>query len=104
MTRYVSVANPHFTAPLLEILKPHNLEPLSLEFTRLFQLTRDPKYFDAVQRIMDIFAAQQMETRWPSLWPIMVDAETGDLKEGELFTVGGMADSVFEYLPKVRGY
>jgi mannosyl-oligosaccharide alpha-1,2-mannosidase len=51
---------------------------------------------------MDIFAAQQMETRLPGLWPIMVDAEMGDFKEGRLFSMGAMADSVFEYLPKVR--
>ncbi|KAI9773265.1 MAG: hypothetical protein M1839_002177 [Geoglossum umbratile] len=73
---------------------------LSLEFTRLSQLTKDPKYFDAVQRIMDIFAAQQMETRLPGLWPIMVDAEKGDFRKGELFMVGAMADSIYEYLPK----
>ena len=29
---------------------------LSMEFTRLSQVTGDPKYFDATQRINDIFA------------------------------------------------
>jgi mannosyl-oligosaccharide alpha-1,2-mannosidase len=35
---------------------------LTLEFTRLSQITGDPRYYDAVQRIMDVFDEQQDTT------------------------------------------
>jgi mannosyl-oligosaccharide alpha-1,2-mannosidase len=74
---------------------------LTLEFTRLSQLTGDPRYFDAVQRIMDIFDAQQSRTKLPGMWSVVVNAKTEDFMSGTGFTIGGMADSVYEYLPKV---
>ena len=74
---------------------------LTLEFTRLSQVSGDPKYYDAVQRIMDVFEEQQMNTKIPGLWPVVVDAERLDFTEQGFFTIGGMADSAFEYLPKV---
>lgn len=73
---------------------------LSLEFTRLSQVTGDPKYYDAVQRITELFAAQQNRTNLPGMWPIVVDAKNKDLTSSYVFTLGGMADSAFEYLPK----
>ncbi|CAI4218992.1 unnamed protein product [Parascedosporium putredinis] len=42
---------------------------LSLEMTRLSQLTGDPKYYDAVARVTRLFAAQQMDTDLPGMWP-----------------------------------
>ena len=72
---------------------------LSLEFTRLSQLTGDPKYYDAVTRIMEEFQKSQMSTKIPGLWPLMVSAKTLSFN-GDGFTLGGMADSLFEYLPK----
>lgn len=36
---------------------------LTLEFTRLTQLTGDPKYYDAVQRVMNVFEEQQEKTK-----------------------------------------
>jgi mannosyl-oligosaccharide alpha-1,2-mannosidase len=74
---------------------------LSLEFTRLSQLSGDMKYFDAVQRIMDVFDQQQNLTKLPGMWPILVNARTEDFSQDTLFTLGGMADSLYEYLPKV---
>lgn len=74
---------------------------LTLEFTRLSQVTGDPRYFDAVQRIMDIFDAQQAMTKLPGMWPVVVDAKRQNFTEHEDFTIGGMADSLYEYLPKV---
>jgi mannosyl-oligosaccharide alpha-1,2-mannosidase len=74
---------------------------LTLEFTRLSQLTGDPRFFDAVDRIMDIFDAQQMSTKLPGLWPVVVNARTGHFNEYGGFTIGGMEDSLYEYLPKV---
>ena len=72
---------------------------LSLEFTRLSQLTKDMKYFDAIQRISDFLEAEQSKTKIPGLWPILVDAKTQAITFN-LFTFGGMADSAYEYLPK----
>lgn len=74
---------------------------LTLEFTRLTQLTGDPRFYDAVQRIMDVFDSQQAQTQLPGLWPTVVDARTADFSKGDWFTIGGMADSLYEYLPKV---
>ncbi len=75
---------------------------LTLEFTHLSQLSKDPRYFDAVQRIMDAFDAQQNQTKLPGMWPIVVNAKTLNLRDFTGFTIGGMADSLYEYLPKVE--
>lgn len=75
---------------------------LTLEFTRLSQLSGNPKYFDAVQRVMEVFADEQDKTYLPGLWPVVVNAEKGDFTGDAGFTIGGMADSTYEYLPKVR--
>jgi mannosyl-oligosaccharide alpha-1,2-mannosidase len=47
---------------------------LSLEFTRLSQITNNPKWFDAIQRISDEFADQQNKTKLPGMWPVIVNA------------------------------
>ncbi|KAL1987482.1 hypothetical protein VTN96DRAFT_3409 [Rasamsonia emersonii] len=75
------------------------LGSLSLEFTRLTQLTGDPKYFDAIQRITDNLERAQPKTQIPGLWPMVVDAENLIFDDNR-FTVGAMADSTYEYLPK----
>lgn len=75
------------------------LGSLSLEFTRLSQLTGDPKYFDAVQRVADNLANAQPYTKLPGQWPMLVDAQRLDFEDNR-FTLGGMADSTYEYLPK----
>jgi mannosyl-oligosaccharide alpha-1,2-mannosidase len=75
------------------------LGSLSLEFTRLSQITGDPKYFDAVQRVADNLAHAQPHTMLPGLWPILIDAQGLDFEDSR-FTLGGMADSTYEYLPK----
>lgn len=72
---------------------------LTLEFTRLSQLTGDPKYFDAISRIMDQFRKIQGGTKLPGLWPVIIDAKTLSFSDNG-FTLGGMADSLYEYLPK----
>jgi mannosyl-oligosaccharide alpha-1,2-mannosidase len=73
---------------------------LSLEFTRLSQLTGDPKYFDAVQRITNFLSDQQMSTKLPGLFPMIVNARDADFTSTTTFTIGGMADSLYEYFPK----
>ena len=75
------------------------LGSLSLEFTRLSQVTENPKYFDAIQRVTDVLADVQPQTKIPGLWPVLVNA-AGLKFEDTGFTLGGMADSTYEYLPK----
>ncbi|PTB63349.1 glycoside hydrolase family 47 protein [Trichoderma citrinoviride] len=74
---------------------------LSMEFTRLSLITRDPKWFDAVQRITEGMASQQNSTALPGLWPLVVSAQDEVYNVGNAFTLGAMADSVYEYLPKM---
>ena len=47
---------------------------LSLEFTRLAQITKETKYYDAIARITDEFERWQSNTKIPGLWPKQVDA------------------------------
>ncbi|OOF98251.1 glycoside hydrolase family 47 protein [Aspergillus carbonarius ITEM 5010] len=75
------------------------LGSLNLEFTRLSQLTHDPKYFDAIQRITDFLEESQEKTNVPGMWPLMVNAKDLEFADPR-FTIGGMADSTYEYLPK----
>ncbi|KAJ9607201.1 hypothetical protein H2200_008273 [Cladophialophora chaetospira] len=72
---------------------------LTVEFTRLSQLTGDFRYFDIVQRISEEMDYAQNKTNIPGLWPTIVNAR--DISFGyNHFTMGGMADSTYEYLPK----
>lgn len=75
------------------------LGSLTLEFTRLSQLTNDYKYFDAIQRISDVLAGAQSTTQIPGLWPVVANAKMTTFQDTG-FTLGGMADSLYEYLPK----
>ncbi|KAK4150840.1 glycoside hydrolase [Chaetomidium leptoderma] len=72
----------------------------SLEFIRLSLLTGDPKWFDAVQRIIELLREQQQTTRLPGMWPIVVNARKEDFSRHTDYTLGAMADSLYEYLPK----
>jgi mannosyl-oligosaccharide alpha-1,2-mannosidase len=73
---------------------------LTLELTRLTQLTGDPKYFDAIQRVMNVFEEQQDKTMIPGMWPLSVDTMIPDFTQDPLYSLGAMADSLYEYLPK----
>jgi mannosyl-oligosaccharide alpha-1,2-mannosidase len=86
------------TAPLHILVS--ELGSLSLEFTRLSQLTRDPKYYDAVQRISDALEKAQNTTKLPGMWPVSVDASKPSFDEDTFFSLGGMSDSLYEYFPK----
>lgn len=72
---------------------------LTLEFTRLSQLTGNLKYYDAVKRILDEFEKFQTQTSLPGLWPTLMNADTLSFQDNS-YTLGGMADSWYEYLPK----
>ncbi|KAL8998671.1 MAG: hypothetical protein Q9169_002332 [Polycauliona sp. 2 TL-2023] len=72
---------------------------LCLEFTRLAQLTGEPKFYDVIQRIADVFDRNQNRTALPGLWPVIMDTQHRQFADVG-FTLGGMADSTYEYLPK----
>lgn len=76
------------------------LGSLTLEFTRLSQLTGNPKYYDAVQRISDLLEKHQNNTKLPGLFPVLVSPLREEFNTGETFTMGGMTDSLYEYFPK----
>lgn len=50
------------------------LGSLSLEFTRLAQITGNSTYYDAIARITNEFEAYQFNTTLPGMWPIYIDA------------------------------
>jgi len=74
---------------------------LSLEFTRLSQLTGDPKYFSVIDSIKRHFERTQDETKLPGMWPIFIDVRNGFQVTDNAFSIGAMADSAYEYLPKM---
>jgi mannosyl-oligosaccharide alpha-1,2-mannosidase len=76
------------------------LGSLSVEFTRLSQLTGNPRFYDAVQRITDALERNQNATRLPGLWPVAADTKNLTFSLDNRFTFGAMADSLYEYLPK----
>lgn len=63
-------------------------------------MTGNPKYYDAVQRISDVFDKTQSHTKLPGMWPIIVDGAKQDFVTDSAFTLGGMSDSLYEYFPK----
>ncbi|KAF2084539.1 glycoside hydrolase family 47 protein [Saccharata proteae CBS 121410] len=75
---------------------------LTMEFTRLAQITGDSKWYDAVARIMDVFAYNQSKTKLPGMWPVVINAAALDFSADNFFTLGAMADSLYEYLPKMH--
>ena len=74
----------------------------SVEFTRLSQITGDMRYFDAISRVTNVLDEQQGSTKLPGMWPISVDMRTPNLTFDVFFGLGAMADSAFEYLPKMH--
>ncbi|KAH6846997.1 glycoside hydrolase [Chaetomium sp. MPI-CAGE-AT-0009] len=75
---------------------------LTLEMTRLSQITGDPKYYDAITGIVDLFFRGQNQTALPGLFPMMVSMAREDVTTGSTFTLGGCADSLYEYFPKLH--
>lgn len=74
---------------------------LSLEFTRLSQITGNSKWFDAIQRITDVMSDQQNSTALPGLWPTQLNPEKLVFNNGSEFTLGADEDSLYEYLLKM---
>jgi mannosyl-oligosaccharide alpha-1,2-mannosidase len=75
---------------------------LTLELTRLSQLTGDSKYYDAITGMVDLFFRGQNQTVLPGLFPMYVSMLRGDVTTGSTFTLGGCADSLYEYFPKMH--
>ncbi|KAK3185767.1 hypothetical protein K4F52_005423 [Lecanicillium sp. MT-2017a] len=74
---------------------------LSLEFTRLSQLTGDPKYYDATERLKTFFYRTQNKTAIPGLWTNDMNFRDENPLE-DAFSLGGGSDSMYEYLPKMH--
>ena len=47
---------------------------LSMEFTRLAQITQENKYYDAIARITNELEIMQNNTKLPGMWPLKIDA------------------------------
>ncbi|KAF2018773.1 glycoside hydrolase family 47 protein [Aaosphaeria arxii CBS 175.79] len=75
---------------------------ITLEFSRLSQITGDSKYYAAVSQVMDVFHKHQNETLLPGMWPMMVSMRDKNVVSGYQFTIAGNADSLYEYLPKAH--
>lgn len=78
------------------------LGSLTMEFTRLAQITQEPKYYDAVDRITRLLDRTQDTTRIPGLWPTTVNARKEEFNQSRFFSIGALADSTYEYFPKMH--
>ncbi|KAK0730948.1 glycoside hydrolase family 47 protein [Lasiosphaeris hirsuta] len=74
---------------------------LSLEFTRLSQLTGDNRFYDAVSRVTDFLERTQNSSKLPGMWPKLIDFREESVSTETGFTLGALADSLYEYLPKM---
>lgn len=75
---------------------------LSMEFTRLAQLTGNHKYYDAVARVTDHLFRSQNLTKLPGIWPAFFNLRTAELTHEHTFTLGGLSDSMYEYVLKMN--
>ncbi|KAG5912798.1 hypothetical protein E4U42_001823, partial [Claviceps africana] len=74
---------------------------LCVEFTRLSQITGDSKYYDATDRVTRFLERTQNDTLLPGMWPMTLDFRH-ETAGGNHFTLGALADSLYEYLPKMH--
>lgn len=74
---------------------------LCMEFTRLSQLTGDPKFYDATDRVTRFLERVQNDTLLPGMWPTVLDFQREEARDSQ-FTLGALADSLYEYLPKMH--
>jgi mannosyl-oligosaccharide alpha-1,2-mannosidase len=75
------------------------LGSFTLEFIRLSQITGDSKYFDAAQRVMELFDRRQESTKLAGLWPDFVNARA-ELFDGDVYTLGADGNSLYKVLPR----
>lgn len=74
---------------------------LTMEFTRLSQITGDQKYYAAIANLVSLFEEGQMRTMQPGLWPTTISLRTQNVVDGRSFTLGAGADSTYEYMTKM---
>ncbi|OTA69499.1 glycoside hydrolase family 47 protein, partial [Hypoxylon sp. EC38] len=74
---------------------------LCMEFTRLSVITGDPKWFDATERIREVFEEQQRTSQLPGMWPFTLNTREKRFNFDNTFGLGALADSTYEYLPKM---
>ncbi|KAM7218007.1 endoplasmic reticulum mannosyl-oligosaccharide 1,2-alpha-mannosidase [Rhypophila decipiens] len=67
---------------------------LSLEFTRLAQLTGQDEYFDAISRVTDFLDKTQNETRIPGIWARLINFR-GEKVTDSGFSLGAPADCLY---------
>ncbi|KAI1348819.1 family 47 glycosyl hydrolase [Xylaria sp. FL0043] len=72
----------------------------ALEFTRLAHLTGESKYYDAIDRITEMLDRTQNATRLPGMWPTFLDLQNFVFEHEEGFTLGALADSMYEMFSK----
>lgn len=82
-----------------EVASASELGSSILEFTRLSQITSDPKYFDAAHQIMTKIAQHQDQTKLAGMLPVTINPRGEDF-DGDLFTMGAEVDSLYKSLPK----
>ncbi|PBP15490.1 class I alpha-mannosidase, partial [Diplocarpon rosae] len=76
---------------------------LSMEFVRLSQVTGDPKYAAKIQLVTNELANTQNFTDLPGMWPLIANCSGEGLSfQDSRFSLGVLADSAFEYLPKTH--
>ncbi|KAK8123037.1 glycosyl hydrolase family 47 [Apiospora sp. TS-2023a] len=74
---------------------------MSLEFTRLAQLTGEDKYYDAIDRVRAFLERSQEDSHLPGMWPSQINFASQSVRNVNTFTIGALADSLYEYLPKM---
>ncbi|KAJ5923443.1 hypothetical protein N7454_008688 [Penicillium verhagenii] len=82
-----------------EVVSASELGSFILEFTRLSQLTGNPKYFNSAHTIMDRLGQLQDLTKLAGMWPVVLNART-EIFDSELFTLGAEVDSLYKTLAK----
>ncbi|KAK8075166.1 glycosyl hydrolase family 47 [Apiospora hydei] len=64
-------------------------------------LTGQDKYYDAIDRVARVLDQTQNSTRLPGMWPTFLNMRNLDFSGQRGFTLGALADSLYEYLPKM---
>ncbi|WYZ44251.1 hypothetical protein EsH8_VII_000687 [Colletotrichum jinshuiense] len=75
---------------------------MSMEFTRVAQLTGDFKFYDAIERIKKTFVHTQDNTLLPGMWPNFINVRDDFQTANNVFKLGSAGDSLYEYLPKMH--
>ncbi|KAB5578289.1 glycoside hydrolase family 47 protein [Coniochaeta sp. 2T2.1] len=73
------------------------LASLSLEFTRLAQLTGDDFYYDAVARVAEVLQRAQARSTLPGVWPVRMDFRQEDgaaVEKSEWFAVSPLYETL----------